>query len=153
MHYWNLKTILSILVDCMNSLPDWFRFCILLGFFSPFPHDLLRIKLEPWEGSVAASSHVFTRACNMNGALSGCRKGGKVHLTGPNLNGGIDWFVVGPDRTHLENVLTFDLNFTSTVRKRDNFMPHLRRLCKDAFIIHWRDKQLRNSLFWHSSSL
>lgn len=58
-----------------------------LGFFFSFPHDLLSIKLEPWEGSVAASSHVFTRACNMNGALSGCRKGGKVHLTGPNLNG------------------------------------------------------------------
>lgn len=43
--------------------------------------------LKP-NGSRAVSSHVFTRTCNMNGALSGCTRG-KSAAKGSGLSWGL----------------------------------------------------------------
>lgn len=50
------------------------RLCwVFLFFFAAFNG----FKANGYKASRAVSSHVFTRTCNMNGALSGCTRGEK----------------------------------------------------------------------------
>lgn len=106
-------------------------------------------KARGCTASRAVSSHVFTRTCNMNGALSGCRRG-KSASNGPGSKKRRGWGCGGVKLNHaFKKIYIKNCLFVLRIVKpgKAGGFHQLAHLCKGDFIIYTRHKREEDSPF------